>query len=194
MLAQTNFSCIQESTPEDWRIIGGEFMQFAKSLPDRVLAHLTLLEGDFGGFPISRYSHCLQAATRALRDGRDDEYVVCALLHDIGDTLSSFHHAEIATTVPRPFVREANHWMVQIHSIFQVYNFFHHIRMDRNMRDQFLGHAHYTPTEEFIALYDDPGVDSTAGTSPISEFEPLLRRVMAQPRDTIYKQASETAT
>ena len=88
MNARANFTRMQDSTQQDWQVIGGEFMQFTKSLPDRVLAHLKLLDGDYGGFPIDRYTHCLQAATRALRDGRDEEYVVCALLHDIGDTLS----------------------------------------------------------------------------------------------------------
>jgi predicted HD phosphohydrolase len=68
-------------------MIVSEFSHYAKQLPDRVLAHLKLLEGDFGGFPVDRYTHLLQTATRAFCDSRDEEYVVCALLHDIGDTL-----------------------------------------------------------------------------------------------------------
>jgi predicted HD phosphohydrolase len=189
MNARANFTRMTDSTSQDWQLIGAEFMQFAKGLPDRVLAHLKLLEGDYGGFPIDRYSHCLQTATRALRDGRDEEYVVCALLHDIGDTLGTFNHPDVAAAILKPFVSDANLWMIQHHGIFQGYNFFHHIGMDRHMRDQFAGHAHYAHTEEFVALYDSPAFDPQGETLPISEFEPMLRRLMAQPRNSIYKAA-----
>ena len=81
---RATFTRMEDSTAADWQLIGGEFVQFTKGLPDRVLAHLKLLDGDYGGFPVDRYSHCRQSATLALRDGRDEEYVVCALLHDIG--------------------------------------------------------------------------------------------------------------
>ena len=189
MNTRASFTRMQDSTQPDWKIIGGEFMKFSQSLPDRVLAHLKMLDGDYGGFPVDRYTHCLQTATRALKDGRDDEYVVCALLHDIGDTLGTFNHPDIAAAILKPFVSEANHWMVQNHGIFQGYNFFHHIGLDRNLRDAFKGHAHYSRTEEFIALYDDPAFDTHAETLPISVFEPLVRRVMAQPLNSIYKTA-----
>ena len=79
MSARASFTRMEESTKEDWALIVPEFMQSARSLPDRVLAHLRLLENDYGGFPIDRYSHSLQTATLALADGRDEEYVVCAL-------------------------------------------------------------------------------------------------------------------
>ena len=111
-------------------------MQFASGLPERVIKHLQILEGDYGGFPVDRYTHSLQTATRALRDGRDEEYVVCALLHDIGDTLGSFNHPDIAAAILKPFVSEENHWMVQHHGIFQGHYFFHHIGLDRDLREQ----------------------------------------------------------
>ena len=190
MNARANFVRMQDSTQEDWKVIGGEFMQFATGLPDRVIKHLQILEGDYGGFPIDRYSHSLQTATRALRDGRDEEYVVCALLHDIGDTLGTFNHFDIAAAILKPVVSDENLWMVQHHGIFQGYYFFHHIGLDRNLRDQFKGHAHYERTAEFCELYDNPAFDAKAETLPISEFEPMLRRVFAQPRNSIYKAAT----
>jgi predicted HD phosphohydrolase len=189
MNARASFKSMQESTREDWQLIGGEFMQFTTGLPARVIKHLQILEGDYGGFPVDRYTHSLQTATRALRDGRDEEYVVCALLHDIGDTLGSFNHPDIAAAILKPFVSEANHWMVQNHGIFQGHYFFHHIGLDRDMRDNFKGHPHYERTAEFCALYDNPAFDPKAETLPVSEFEPMLRRVMAQPRQSIYKAA-----
>lgn len=189
MNARANFIRMQDSTRDDWRLIGGEFAQFAQGLPDRVMARLKLLEGDYGGFPVDRYTHSLQTATRALRDGRDEEYVVCALLHDIGDTLGSFNHPDIAAAIVQPFVSEANHWMVKHHGIFQGHYFFHHIGLDRDMRAQFRDHPHYERTAEFCELYDNPAFDPRGETLPISEFEPMLRRLMAQPRQSIYKAA-----
>ena len=193
---RATFTRMQDSTAADWQKIGGEFMPFARQLPDRLIAHLKVLDGDYGGFPIDRYSHSLQTATLALRDGRDDEYVACALLHDIGDTLGTFNHFDIAAAILKPFVSAENLWMVQNHGIFQGYYFFHHIGLDRDLRDQFKEHASYDRTQEFCALYDNPAFDPKADTLPIDEFEPILRRVFAQPRNSIYKAATplESAT
>lgn len=192
MEKKATFLRMQDSTQADWQLIGGEFMQFAGGLPERVIQHLQLLEGDYGGFPVDRYTHSLQTATRALRDGRDEEYVVCALLHDIGDTLGSFNHPDIAAAILKPFVSDENLWMVQHHGIFQGHYFFHHIGLDRNLRDNFKAHASYERTAEFCELYDNPAFDPKAETLPISEFEPMLRRLMAQPRNSIYKAALKT--
>src|SRR5262249_33693428 len=135
------FTTIEQSTAEDWAIIAADFMNYARQLPKRLVEHLKLLDGDFGGFPVDRLHHSLLTATLAMKDGRDDEYVACALLHDIGDTLGTFNHPDIAAAILKPFVSEENHWMVEKHGIFQGYYFFHHIGMDRHMRDQFRDHA-----------------------------------------------------
>ena len=190
MTARASFTSMEQSTADDWQAIGAEFAGFSRQLPDRLIAHLKLLEGDYGGFPVDRYTHSLQTATRALRDGRDDEYVVCALFHDVGDTLACFNHFDIAAAILKPFVSEANLWMVQHHGIFQGYYFFHHIGLDRDMREQFRGHPHFARTEEFCALYDNPAFDPRAETLPISEFEPAVRRVFGQVRNSIYKASS----
>ncbi len=99
MSTRATFRRMQDSTAEDWRIITGEFMPFAARLPERVLGHLALLEGDYGGFPVDRHTHCRQTATRALRDGRDEEYVVVALLHDIGEALGPLNHGEVIASI-----------------------------------------------------------------------------------------------
>ncbi len=189
MSARATFTRMEDSTKEDWALIVPEVVRMAKSLPDRVLAHLALLDGDYGGFPVDRHQHSLQAATLALEDGRDDEYVVCALLHDIGDTLGTYNHPDIAAAILKPFVSEENLWMVQNHGIFQGYNFFHHIGLDRNLRDRFRDHPNYERTAEFVERYDNPAFDPKARTLPVSEFEPILRRVMAAPRNSVYKAA-----
>jgi predicted HD phosphohydrolase len=187
MTAHATFTRMEDSSAADWQAIVAEFPAAARALPDRVLAHLKLLDGDQGGFPIDRYQHSLQTATLALKAGQDEEYVVCALLHDIGDTLGSYNHFDIAAAILKPFVSEANLWMVQHHGIFQGYFFFHHIGLDRNLREQFRGHAHFARTEEFCALYDNPAFDPRAETLPISAFEPMVRRVFSQVNNSVYK-------
>jgi len=189
MNARAQFTRMEDSTKEDWALIVPEAMKMARALPDRVLAHLQLLDGDYGGFPIDRLAHSLQTATLALKDGRDEEYVVCALLHDIGDTLGSFNHPDIAAAILKPFVSYENHWMVQHHGIFQGYNFFHHIGMNRDMRDMFKASPHYERTAEFVELYDNPAFNPAGETLALSEFMPMLRRLMAVPKNSVYKAA-----
>ena len=52
---RAQFLRMQDSTQADWQTIGGEFMQFASQLPARVIQHLQILQGDYGGFPVDRY-------------------------------------------------------------------------------------------------------------------------------------------
>ena len=186
MNARANFTHMEDGSAEDWAIIAKDFGQYAALLPDRIITHLRLLDGDFGGFPVDRLTHSLQTATLAHRDGRDDEYVVCALLHDIGDTLGSYNHADIAAAILKPFVSPANHWMVEKHAIFQGYYFFHHLGLDRHLREQFKDHPQFEQTIEFCARYDAAAFDPDAETLPLEYFEPMLRRVFAQPKQSIY--------
>ena len=83
---------------------------------------------------------------------------MCALLHDIGDTLGSYNHADIAAAIVKPFVAEANHWMVEQHAIFQGYYFFHHLGLDRDLRDQFAGHPYYDLTRGVLRRVRPAGV------------------------------------
>ena len=145
------FTTMEASTKDDWKIISAHFDQYAGKLADRVLGHLKLLDGDFGGFPVDRLTHSLQTATRAHRDGRDEEYVVCALLHDIGDTLGTWNHADVAAAILKPFVSDENFWIVEKHGIFQGYYFFHHLGFDRDLREQFRGHPYFAATAEFCS-------------------------------------------
>lgn len=184
--ARARFTAMTEGTAEDWGIISSHFMPYAAKLPERVLTHLRLLDGDYGGFPVDRLAHSTQTATRALRDGRDEEYVVCALLHDIGDTLGSFNHPDIAAAILRPFVSERNLWMVEQHGIFQGYYFFHHLGLDRDLRERFRGHPHFEYTAEFCEKYDQTTFDPNYESLPLEAFEPMVQRVMAKPVRSIY--------
>jgi predicted HD phosphohydrolase len=139
--AATTFTRMTDATAEDYATILRHSVGFLQALPDRILRHLALLAGDTGGYAVDRLTHCLQTATRAHRDERDEEYVVCALVHDIGDTLATLNHSELAAVVVEPFVSEENHWIVKHHGVFQGYYFFHHLGLDRNMRDRYRDHS-----------------------------------------------------
>jgi len=192
MEPRARFTAMEHSTREDWALIMPEAIKMAQALPDRVLAHLQLLDGDFSGFPVDRLTHSLQTATLALRDGRDEEYIVCALLHDIGDTLGSYNHPDIAAAILEPFVSEANLWMVRHHGVFQGYNFFHHIGLDRNLRDGLRSSPHFDRTAEFVERYDNRAFDPDAEMLPLATFEPMVRRLMAAPKRSLYKAALGT--
>lgn len=183
---RSGFSRMEDGTAEDWALIEEATLAHVKGLPDRLVAHLRLLEDDFGGFVIDRLQHSLQTATRAAEDGRDEEYVVCALLHDIGDTLGPMNHAEVAAAILEPFVSDANHWMVLNHGIFQGYYFFEYLGLDKNLREQFRGHEFYDHCEEFCRKYDQASFDPNYASMTLKDFDPLLRRVLEKPKKSIY--------
>jgi predicted HD phosphohydrolase len=161
-----------------------------KELPDRVVKHLKALDneeplkGRFGA--VSRFTHCLQTATLAHRAGKDEEYVALCLVHDIGDILGPYNHGEFAATLLAPFISEANHWMVAHHHCFQGYYYFHHLGLDRNMREQFRGHAHFERTIEFCEVFDEKAFDPGLDTMPLEAFMPALRRVLHNPKRTLF--------
>ncbi len=175
---RATFHQMKEGTKEDWQIIGPNHAKLCAGLADRVLAHLRLLDGDYGGFAVDRLTHSLQTATLALRDGRDEEYVVASLLHDIGDTLAPNNHPEVGAAILKPYVSEKNHWIVANHGVFQGYYFWHHIGMDRDARDQFADHPWYDACAEFCELYDQAAFEPAGETLPLEEFEPMVRNVL----------------
>ena len=178
---RATFTASAEATAEDWAIIGAGFVRFASELPERVLAHLALLADGFSGFPVDRLTHSLQAATLAHDDGRDDEYIVCALLHDIGDSLGAYNHPDVAAAILRPFVSDENHWMVEKHGIFQTYHMLRH-STDADIRDSLRSHRYFSRAEEFSARYDSRAFDPRRVARPLTFFEPMVHRLFAGPR------------
>lgn len=178
---RASFTAFDRSTPADRDIIASEFVRFAGGLPDRILDHLMLLGQGHGGFPIDRLTHSLQTATLAHDDGRDEEYVVCALLHDIGDSLGTYNHPDIAAAILRPFVSEQNAWMVEKHGIFQSHHMFASM-LDHDLRDALRGHRYFARAEEFSVCYDNRAFDPNRPNRPLAFFEPMVQRVFARPR------------
>ena len=189
-MAQTTFTRMQDATREDYQVIGRHSLEFFAALPDRILRHLELLDSDTGGYAVSRLTHSLQSATRAERDGRDEEYIVCALLHDIGDTIACANHSDLAATMLQPFVSEENYWIVKHHGVFQGYYFFHHLGLDRDAREAYRGHPLFGECAAFCALYDQNSFDPKYDTLPLDHFEPIVRKVFAAPKRSIYVNAT----
>ncbi len=180
--AKAGFRAMTEGTALDWRIIAAAGQGFNAAHADRLLAALKSLADDDGGFQVTRLEHCLQTASRALRDGRDEEYVVCALTHDVGDVLGFANHAEVSAAIMKPYVSEANHWLLEKHGIFQGYYYYHHVGRNRNLRDRHKDHPYYEYCAQFCHLYDQSSFDPGYDTLPLEAFEPMLRRVVARPR------------
>ena len=187
---RARFTAMDHSTQEDWMAVAANYLPFAARGGERILKHLSLLKGDHGGFAIDRFEHSLQTATRALKDGRDEEYVVCALLHDIGDLLGAHNHPDIAAAIVKPFVSEQNHWMVAHHGIFQGHYYFHYLGMDRNLRDDYRGHEHYEHTAEFCERYDQNSFDPNFENLPLEAFEPMVMKVFESPKHPLIGRGS----
>ena len=187
---RATFKAMTESTAEDWAAIVRAGAPHRGKHVDRILAQMEMLRGDTGGFNVDRLEHSLQTATRAHRAGRDEEYVVCALLHDIGDLLLPANHAELAATILKPYVSEANHWTLQHHGIFQGYYFFHHLGLDRDLREDYRGHPHFEYCAQFCHQYDQNSFEQGYDTLPLEAFEPMVRRVMETPKQSLYRRAA----
>jgi predicted HD phosphohydrolase len=161
-----------------------------KSLPDRVLTHLTELGNSYaeasGLVQVTRLQHSLETATLAYRDGRDEEYVVCALIHDIGDLLAPYNHGEFAAALLQPYISERNYWMLAHHHVFQGYYYFEPMGLDPNMREKYRDHPHFEYTMEFCEKYDMPAFDPDMDHMALGEFEVVVRRVMYNPKYSIY--------
>ena len=188
-MQKATFQAMTESTAQDWQAYMVAAAPFNQAHADRLIASLKQLDEE-NSFAVTRLEHSLQTATRAHRDGRDEEYVVCALMHDIGDLMGPTNHAEVGALIMKPYVSEANHWMMDKHGIFQGYYFFHHLGLDRDMRDQFRGHPHFEYCAQFCHLYDQNSFEPGYDTMPLEAFEPMLRRVVARPKNSIYMRAA----
>lgn len=126
-LAQrASFKSMWESTRQDWKIITTHYERFTRVLPDRTLSHLKLLGGDSAGFAVDRLQHSLLTAALA-QNGGETRSTWCARCSMLG----SWNHPDVAAAILKPFVSEANHWMVEKHGISQGYHFFQHIGMER---------------------------------------------------------------
>jgi len=179
MAEKVTFTAMEHGTPEDYELIAAHDREYATQLADRVLQWLRMM-GDESPYRISRLEHCLQAATRAERDGADEETIVCTLLHDIGDILAPHNHSAVAADLLAPYVSEKNEWIVRHHGLFQGYYYFHHYGRDRNARARHTDHEHYAACVDFCARWDQVSFDPDYDSYPLEHFEPLVRALFAK--------------
>ena len=177
---KVSFTRMADGTREDYELLDRLEEEFAAGTADRVLAHLRGLSGSLSGYQIDRLEHSLQTATRAYRDGADEEMVVAALLHDIDDLLAPHSHGELAALLLRPFVTERTCWIVRHHGLFQYYYYAHHLGGDRNARDRFRDHPWYQDAVDFCHRWDQRAFDPGYESLPLEFFEPMVRRVFAR--------------
>ena len=176
-----SFHRMQDGTREDYELLEQAEHAYATSLPDRILGALLKLDNTLQGYQVSRLGHSLQAATRALKDGADEELIVAALIHDVGDDLAPYNHAEIAAGIIRPYVRAEVTWVVEQHGLFQTYYYAHHYGGNREAREKFSGHPWYQACKDFCAEWDQCSFDPDYASEPLSTFEPLVRRIFSRP-------------
>ena len=181
---------MEDGTREDYLLLDESERSYAQSLPDRVLESLKKLDHLLYGYPVSRLQHSLQAASRALRDRADEEMIVAALLHDIGDELAPYNHSEMAAAILRPYVRPEIAWIVEHHGLFQNYYYVHHFGGDRHARDRLRDHSWYDACVHFCAAWDQCSFDPDYPAESLEFFEPLVRRIFARtPHDPRYQTA-----
>jgi predicted HD phosphohydrolase len=176
------FTRMADGTREDYDLLARYEDEYVTTLPDRLLEALERLRTSLAGYQVTRYEHSLQSATRALRDGRDEEYVVAALLHDIGDDLAPYTHGEMVAAILRPYVRPEVTWIVEHHGAFQLLYYGHHTGDDPNTRERWRGHRWFDACAEFCELYDQNCFDPSYESLPVEHFEPMVRRVFSHVR------------
>jgi len=183
-MKSVDFIHMKDGTREEYAFIRQCEQGRDAGLADTVLEMLVGLGGNTFGYKVDRLTHSLQSATRALRDGADEEQIVCALLHDVGDNYAPHNHGQFAGALLRPYVSDENYWVVAHHGGFQGYYYFHHYDGDRNARDRFKDNPHYEACVQFCERWDQSAFDPDYDTLGLETFEPMVRRLFAEPRQT----------
>lgn len=176
-----SFTEMSKGTAQDYELLARNEAVEIAAFPDRVLEWLRSMD-EHTGYQITRLEHSLQAATRAHRAGEDEEMVVVALLHDIGDVLSPANHSEVAAALLRPYVSEERYWIVKHHGLFQEKYYAHHYGRDPDARDRYGDHPLYAATVAFCEEYDQVSFDPDYPTESLPFFELMVRRVLGATR------------
>ncbi len=176
-----SFHAMADGTADDYALLDRYERFYAVGLADRVLSSLDNLRGSFGGYQISRLEHSLQTATRARLDGASADWVVAALVHDIGDDLAPYNHSEIAAAVLQPYVPAEVHWVVLHHGVFQSYYYAHFHGGDRHAKDRYRDHRWAPRCEAFCADWDQNSFDPGFPIHDLSSFADDVREVFSRP-------------
>ena len=175
-----DFTAMKNGSVNDFEIIAANDACTAKELPERLITHLKEMGKDDGAYQISRLEHVLQCATRTHLDNADDDWVVAALLHDIGDVLAPYTHGQVAGEIIRPFVREEVAWVVSHHGTFQMFYNVSLSEVLRNSRDKFKNNPYYQSAVDFCENWDQCSFDPEFDSKPLEFFIPVIHRVFSR--------------
>jgi len=189
----TTFTRMDESTAEQWAVIGRETSGNQPRVAEEILAMLRRLEAITDGFATNQLVHSLQTATLAEQAGADEEMIVASLCHDIGKLISVFGHPEIAASILRPYVRDEVYRVILAHQDFQGRHYYHHFGGDVNAREQYRGAPWFSLAEQFADEWDQIAFDPDGPTEPLEHFEPMVRHVFAAANTPLARARAEQA-
>jgi predicted HD phosphohydrolase len=180
------FTRMQDGSPEEFATVKLAERAQKAALPGRILEALSAVQEEgVGGYQVSRLEHSLQSASRAFRADEELDYVVAALIHDIGDILAPYSHGQLAAAVIRPFVSPRIAWILEHHPVFSMYYYAHFIGGDRNARDKYRGHEWFGDAVFFCERYDENCFDPEYDALPLEHFAPMVREVFGRDPQTV---------
>ena len=179
-MKQVKFTQMKDGNKEDYLLLDEHEKKFQEGTADRLMKFMYGLNSTLEGYKINRLEHSLQTATRALNDKADDEMIVAALLHDIGDELAPLNHSEYAAAVLKPYVSEKTRWIVAKHGEVQKYYYAHHLGGNRNQREKYKGHKYYEDTINFCENWDQKSFDPNFKSLSLKEFEPFVKKIFSR--------------
>ncbi|MCP4878801.1 MAG: HD domain-containing protein [Gammaproteobacteria bacterium] len=174
------WTAMENATQADFEAVIDFEAEYNAALVDRLLLQLKQLDEPWTPYPLNRYQHSLQSATRALNDGADEETIVAALLHDIGDVTAPYNHGEVAAAILKPYVSEKTYWVVKHHCVFQGYYYNHYLGGDRNARERYKDSPYYEDCKYFCHHYDQNAFDPEYASKPLEFFIPMMRRLFGK--------------
>ena len=177
---KVKFTEMKHGTKEDYLLLDKHEKKYVEETADRIIKFMSGLTETLEGYQVSRLEHSLQSATKALRAEEDEEIIVAALLHDIGDELAPMNHSEYAAAILKPYVSEKTHWIVEKHGEFQMYYYAHHLNGNRNQRDKYKGHKYYQDTLSFCENWDQKSFDPNFKSLPLKEFKPFVKKIFGR--------------
>ena len=191
-MKEVKFIQMKDGDKEDYDFLINHEIEHTKGTADRLIKALVELDEGLSGYKITRLGHSLQSATRAWRDGADIDWIVSALLHDIGDIYAPYNHDEYAASILRPFVREQCTWVIEKHGIFQMLYYGDYVGSNPHKREIYKEHIYFQDCSDFCELWDQKSFDPDYDTKSIDFFTPMVRKVFSRkPYDPIFIRQNE---
>jgi len=116
----------------------------------------------------------------------DEELIVVALLHDIGEAMDPSNHGEVAAEILRPFISKRNHWVLMNHELFQLIYFMPAVEGTESCSQlaQLRSSPHFSLLEKFCLKWDQASYEKGYQSLPLEFFVPMVNRVMVSSGST----------